>query len=86
MFVQNCTNIIPVIGREFVARVRRLARKRGVEVRFASHRAKGSHGTLYYGRAFTRVKDRKAEIGKGLLAKMLDAPGIDPKDFSRGRP
>lgn len=76
---------MPVIGRKFVARVRKLARKRGIEVRFVSHRGKGSHGTLYYGRAFTRVKDRKAEIGKGLLAKMLDDLGIDPKDFSGGR-
>ena len=86
MFVQICANIIPVNGREFIAKVRRLARKRGLEVRFVIHRGKGSHGTLYYGHAFTRMKDRKAEIGKGLFAKMLDDLGIDPNDFSGGRP
>ena len=31
----------------------------------------GSHGTLYAGHRRTTVKDRKKEIGKGLLAKML---------------
>lgn len=47
--------------------------------------ARAATAPYYYGRAFTRVKDRKAEIGKGLLAKMLDDLGIDPKDFSGGR-
>ncbi len=36
-----------------------------------------SHGTLYAGDRKTTVKDRKKEIGKGLLAKMLDDLGID---------
>ena len=31
----------------------------------------GSHGTLYAGDRRTTVKDRKKEIGKGLLNKML---------------
>ena len=41
----------------------------------------GSHGTLYAGARRTTVKDRKKEIGKGLLNKMLADLGIDREDF-----
>ena len=41
----------------------------------------GSHGTLYAGGRKTTVKDRKKEIGKGLLAKMLGDLGIEKEDF-----
>ena len=41
----------------------------------------GSHGTLYAGQRRTTVKDRKKEIGKGLLAKMLADLGIDRDQF-----
>ena len=41
----------------------------------------GSHGTLYAGNRKTTVKDRKKEIGKGLLAKMLGDLEIDRDDF-----
>jgi mRNA interferase HicA len=43
-------------------------RRRGAEVRFVAQRGKGSHGTLYYGERKTIVKDRKKELGSGLLA------------------
>ncbi len=42
-------------GAEFVRRVRKLARKRGLPVRFVASRGKGSHGTLYFGDRLTRV-------------------------------
>ena len=41
----------------------------------------GSHGTLHAGTRKTTVKDRKKEIGKGLLAKMLADLGINKDDF-----
>ncbi len=41
----------------------------------------GSHETLYAGERKTTVKDRKKEIGKGLLAKMLADLGIGRNDF-----
>ncbi len=58
-----------MIGAEFVRRVER--------------RGKGSHGRLYYGEHFTTVKDRKQEIGKGLLAAMLKQLGLNPNDLNR---
>jgi hypothetical protein len=37
--------------------------------------------TLWYGERRTTLKDRKKEIGAGLLRAMLDQLGIDRKDF-----
>ena len=41
----------------------------------------GSHGTLYVGDRKTTVKDRKKQIGRGLLARMLADLGINREDF-----
>ena len=49
--------------------------------RTSSTASAGSHGTLYAGDRRTTVKDRKKEIGKGLLNKMLADLGIDRDEF-----
>ena len=67
--------------KEFITRVRKWARGRNLEVCFAASEGAGSHGTLYAGHRRTTVKDRKKEIGKGLLGKMLADLGIDRDDF-----
>jgi len=68
-------------GNEFVKRVRQAAKARGVSVRFVPHQGKGSHGRLYYGNRFTTVKDRKKELGRGLLQVMLNQLGLKLKDI-----
>ena len=68
-------------GAEFIRLVRRIARRRGETVAFVAHRGKGSHGTLYLGERRTIVKDRKKEIGKGLLARMLSDPAVGPDEM-----
>ena len=68
-------------GDEFVRRVRRLGRERGVAVRFESRKGKGSHGRLHYGGRFTTVKDRREEIGQGLLAAMTRQLGLSREDL-----
>ena len=68
-------------GDEFLRKLRRLSRKAGVPVRFDAGHGKGSHGTLWYGERRTVLKDRKKEIGAGLLRAMLDQLGVDRKDF-----
>ena len=68
-------------GRQFIARVRRWARVRGVEVRFVASEGSGSHGTPYAGGRKTTVKDRRKEIGRGLLGKMLADLGIEPNEL-----
>lgn len=70
-------------GNEFVRRVRRLGRKRGVAVRFESRPGKGSHGRLHFGERFATVKDRRKEIGAGLLAAMLRQLGLNREDLER---
>jgi mRNA interferase HicA len=52
-------------GNEFERKIRRIARKRSVQVSFESGHGKGSHGRLYYGSKFTTLKDRRKEIGPG---------------------
>ena len=68
-------------GRQFIVKVRKWARSRNLEVRFVASQGAGSHGTLHAGDRKTIVKDRKKEIGKGLLNKMLADLGIDKDDF-----
>jgi hypothetical protein len=68
-------------GSEFERRIRALGRRRGVSVSFDSGHGKGSHGRLYYGLRFATLKDRKKEIGPGLLSAMLDQLGLNKEDL-----
>ena len=68
-------------GRDFVRRVVELGRQRGVPVRFDPRRGKGSHGTLFYGARKTTVKDRRAELPKGLVVAMLKQLGLTRADL-----
>jgi mRNA interferase HicA len=70
-----------VKGSEFLKKVRRAGRRRGIRVVFDPTRGKGSHGTLFFGDRQTIVKDLKKEISKGLLKGMCADLGIDPRDF-----
>jgi hypothetical protein len=66
-----------VKGQEFIGEVKRYGRRHGVPVHIVAERGKGSHITLYLGKRFTIVKDRKKEIGKGLYHSMLKQLGIE---------
>ena len=68
-------------GGEFERRIRKIGRKRGVSVSFDPGRGKGSHGRLYYGTRFTTLKDRRKELGPGLLKAMLDQLGLTIRDL-----
>lgn len=68
-------------GAEFIRRIRRLGKARGVVVSFDKGHGKGSHGTLRYDGRKTTVKDRKKEIGAGLLGTMLDQLGLTKYDM-----
>jgi predicted RNA binding protein YcfA (HicA-like mRNA interferase family) len=70
-------------GNEFERRIRKLGRSRGVVVSFDRSHGKGSHGRLYYGDRFTTLKDRKKEIGPGLLNAMLDQLGLTKADLEQ---
>ena len=68
-------------GNELLKRLRKLARQRGLPLRLVRERGKGSHGTLYLGKRYTIMKDRKQEIGPGLLATMLRNLGLTKQDI-----
>ena len=68
-------------GADFIRRIRKIANRRGVAVHFDARHGKGSHGRLYYGDRFTTVKNRKKEIGPGLLRKMLADLGLSIADI-----
>jgi mRNA interferase HicA len=68
-------------GNEFERKIRRIAKKRSVQMSFESGHGKGSHGRLYYGSRFTTLKDRRKEIGPGLLKAMLDQLGLTRSDL-----
>jgi mRNA interferase HicA len=68
-------------GSELLKRLKTLGKQNNITVRFETKRGKGSHGTLYYGRSKTIPKDRKKEIGPGLLSKMLTDLGVDKNDI-----
>ena len=54
----------------------------GVAVYYDAARGKGSHGTLYYGTRRTTLKDPRAELGRGLLRRMLADLGLVPSDLN----
>jgi mRNA interferase HicA len=68
-------------GGEFERRISTLGRRHGVLVSFDRSHGKGSHGRLYYGTRFTTLRDRKKEIGPGLLQAMLDQLGLTKADL-----
>ena len=70
-------------GRQFIARVRGWAKSKGLTTRFNARQGAGSHGTLYVGKRKTTVPDRKRELPKGLLNKMLADLRIPKDEFPR---
>jgi predicted RNA binding protein YcfA (HicA-like mRNA interferase family) len=70
-------------GNEFERKIKKLGRRLGIPVSFDRGPGKGSHGRLYYGGRFTTLKDRKKEIGPGLLNAMLDQLGLTKDDLEK---
>ena len=68
-------------GNELLKRLRRIARERGLQLKLVRERGKGSHATLYLGTRLTILKDRKKEIGPGLLLKLLRDLGLRKSDI-----
>ena len=58
-----------VKGSEFLRKVKAVARRNKLTLRWVAERGSGSHGTRYVGDRFTVVKDLKKELGPGLLSE-----------------
>ena len=68
-------------GANFERRVQKLVKAKDLSCFFIADKGKGSHGRLYRGSEFTTLKDRKKELGKGLLAKMCRDLKIDAEEL-----
>ncbi|CAK0762662.1 Addiction module toxin, HicA family [uncultured Gammaproteobacteria bacterium] len=68
-------------GNEFLRRLKQYGRQHGLQVVLDEKRGKGSHATVFLGERYTVLKDRKKELGKGLLRAMLSDLGVDFGEF-----
>ncbi len=68
-------------GNEFIRKVKSLGKARGVSVTLNASRGKGSHQTLYYGSAFTIVRNPKDELKTGTFHAMCNQLGINAGDL-----
>lgn len=68
-------------GNEFIRKVKKLGKERGVTVQFVARRGKGSHGTLFYGAQVTIVRNPKDELKTGTLHAMLTQLGLKSEEL-----
>lgn len=68
-------------GNEFLRRLKALGKARGVPVRLDAARGKGSHQTVYFGTAFTILRNASDELKTGTLHGMCKQLGITPRDL-----
>jgi mRNA interferase HicA len=68
-------------GNEFIRKVKALGRARNVPVTLNASRCKGSHQTLYFGSAFTVVRNPKDELKTGTFHAMCSQLGIKTRDL-----
>lgn len=68
-------------GNEFIRKLKALGKLRGVTVTLNASRGKGSHQTLYYGSAFTVIRNPKDELKTGTLHGMCAQIGIKASDL-----
>lgn len=70
-----------VTGNEFIRKVKAYGKKQGVVVTLNASRGKGSHQTLYFGSAFTIVRNPKDELKTGTLHGMCSQLGVESIDL-----
>lgn len=68
-------------GNDFIRRLRALGRARGVSVQLNSKRGKGSHQLVYFGEAFTVIRNPKDDLKTGTLHAMCTQLGIRVTDL-----
>jgi mRNA interferase HicA len=71
-----------VTGNELLRKLRRLARRRGIQFEFDATGGKGGHGLISFGRRRTTLRSsRQKEVPTGALRGMLSDLGVEPKDL-----
>ena len=81
----HLSDTLEVKGSEFIRKVKKLGKARGVDVSWVAERGKGSHGTLYFGDSHTIVRNKSDELKTGTLHGMLDQLGLNLDDLNEPR-
>ncbi len=68
-------------GSEFIRKLKALGKARRGIVGLNAARGKGSHQTLYYGTAFTIVRNPKDELKTGTFHAMCKQLGVKASDL-----
>lgn len=68
-------------GNEFIRRVRRYAKARGLACQWHAHLGKGSHGVLILNGRRTVVRNTRDELRTGTLHAMLGQLGLSLEDI-----
>jgi mRNA interferase HicA len=68
-------------GSEFIRKIKKLAKERGIEAYVDQKRGKGSHVTFYFGDCFTIVRNPKDELKTGTFKAMLNQLGIEEHEL-----
>lgn len=77
VFVRQCG----VTGNEFIRKAKALGKARGVAVVLNASRGQGKPSDLYFGAAFTVVRNPKDELKTGTLHAMCAQLGIRARDL-----
>ena len=68
-------------GSEFLRKLKKLGKKKGITVKLVEERGKGSHCTLEYGDRFTIIRNLKDELKTGTYNAMLKQLGISKDEL-----
>ena len=68
-------------GIDFIRKIKKLAKQRGLRCHIDKKRGKGSHVTLYFGNKRMIVRNPKDELKKGTLSAMLKQLGLSHQDI-----
>ena len=68
-------------GNELIRKIKALGRERGIVVRLDASRGKGSHQTLYFGSAFTVIRNPKDELKTGTFHAMCSQLGVKANEL-----
>jgi len=70
-----------VRGNEFIRRVQKHAKRKGISADWRPDRGKGSHGLLLLGNLRTTVRNPKDELKTGTYHAMLKQLGLTERDL-----
>ena len=68
-------------GSEFLRKVKKLGKEKGIKVNLIEERGKGSHCTLEYGDRFTIIRNLKDELKTGTYNAILKQLGISKNEL-----